>query len=280
MKHAKVQLNYYPDKREAEFMLIENETDLQDYTELQLAAVREKTKECIKSPLFPSKVDHMLGKRDLGTSLLAAGYIKASSHGLTHPKPSMLNNPMIQMGIAADNKLEKFSQALASGKRILVGNTGGYQFVWDETEILGVYDKQADNGAPKDRLVFGSRVIVLENDWSLPNETVELLKNRDISSYSVIYDLRSHTHEQLLSALKQFRTDGGTSVFVYTTGLDVGQMYSYTDTMLGARLSKIEFVFNGPVSLDVEAFLHDRKNVLDITVDGKPYAKTRGTCPA
>jgi len=269
MKHARVKLNYLncDGKRcsctdnvkhedghpVAEFILIEDEADLQQYGELLERAATQQVVKCLHSPLFPDSVDHMLGARDMGSQLLAVAYYEASAHAISHPKPDIMNNPIYRIGGAALKKIERLRSILADGKIPIINNAGGYMWIGDgiDAEIVETYDKDPDTGAPKNVMRAGSKVVVLENDWDLPQESREYLyrtygkTNNGQGMFSIVYDLRGHTHERLVAFLKEFKAKGGEKVFVYTTGLDVPQMFAYTDAILEAELSHLVLYVTG-----------------------------------
>lgn len=262
MKHAKVQLNYLQCSKAqrclqhdehakdgsviAEYILIENEEDLAEYEQLLDNAAGQQIAKCLHSPLFPDKVDHMLGAHDMGTQLLAVAHIEASAHQVSHPEPHILNNPLFRIQNAATRKIAILRKILSNGNKPLIGSAGG--FMWympDRMEILSTYDKKPQ-GAPVPFLRVGHKTIVLENDWELPRESVRYLdKLRGWGNYSVIRGLRDYNHTQLVALLKQFKDNGGEEVFVYTTGLDVSQMFDYTHAILEAGLNKLVLYFTG-----------------------------------
>lgn len=287
MKHAKVQLHYLKCRKGdkclehsehakdgsviAEYILIENEDDLTEYENLLTNAAGEQIRKCLTSPLFPDKVDHMLGARDMGTQLLAVAHIEASAHQLTHEKPDILNNPLYRIETAAAAKIAAFRRALGRDHHILVGSAGGYMFhMPGRTEILETYDKRPESGAPKPFVRPGNKIIVLENDWTIPSESRAFLDRRSggWTNWSNIVGLRDYTHEQLVELLRQFKTDGGEEVFVYTTGADVPQMFDYTDALIEAGLTKLILYFvDGATDKHADYFKKFRP-VLNIEVLG------------
>jgi len=291
MKHAKVKLNYYPicDKAKngclqhadhaedghpvAEYIMLENRDDLQAYAELLDNAGKQQITKCLNSPLFPQHVDHMLGARDAGSQLLAVAYYTASAHSLTHPEPHILNNPIYRIGEAAARKVQQLGKIIDAGNIPLIGSAGGY--MWHDpprTEILEVYDKKPSSGAPADVRRTGAKVIVLENDWNLPKESRRYLERvygktqLGQGKFSIVYDLRGHSHDELLDELKAHKLGGGDTVFVYTSGLDVPQMYDYTEAIIEAGIKGLVLYFTGDEPKDFDKYLAHFQGRLTIIV--------------
>lgn len=247
MKHAQVKLHYLHGEV-AEYILIEDGNDLDAYDTLLQNAAGNQIEKCLKSPLFPEHVDHMLGGKDVGTQLLAVAHIESGAAAIQMEgkyRRGVVTNPLYYIERAASRKIDAFAAALVRGNKVLVNNAGGYMLhVEGMTEIINVFEKDPKTGAPNDVLVAGSKWIVLENDWTLPTETKNFFAKQAIP-YSVVYDLRGHSKPRLVAVLKQHRANGGDSVFVHTTGLDVPQMFEYTDAIIEAGLSTLVLHFVG-----------------------------------
>lgn len=265
MKHAEVKIAYL-NGTIAEFVFVENHRDLNDYKDTLMAAASNKIKECFESPLFPEHVDHMLGKRDLGTSLLTVAHMRSRVHALQSGGVSILSNPIYQIEFAAHEKIARMRRALLSGEKILINRAGGYMwFSKTVMEIVRVYDRPAASGAPANMITPNAKYIVLENDWTLPSESKAYLDSRQLP-YSVIYNLRDHSKSALLQILSEFKKAGGKTVFVYTTGLDTPQMYDYLSAIAKCGLSEVEYKFNGPISARAQECVDSFKDRLSITI--------------
>jgi hypothetical protein len=88
-------------------------------------------------------------------------------------------------------------------------------------------------------IVEGSKLLVIENDPVIDKWTVENLH----ASYSYIVNLGRLSKPQTVDLMKQFRNStGGTTLFVYTTGINDNQMIEYTNAAIEARFKRIIWV--------------------------------------
>lgn len=286
MKYAKVKLNYlkcnkldkclrHTEHAEDgciidEFVFIENREDLKKYEDLLLQAVGQQIVKCLRSALFPDKVDHMLGAGDIGTQLLAVAYYKASAHQVSHPEPHILNNPIFGIESAARLKIGLLQKFLNNDNKPLVNKSGG--FMWYEPErmeILNVYDREPESSVPKPYLRNDNKIIVLENDWELPRESVKFLDAKvGWGNYSIVKGLREYSKQQLVDLLKRFKADGGEEVFVYTTGIDVPQMFDYTEAVIESGLTKLYLFFTGGTTNSHTEYFKKFNPLLNITILG------------
>ena len=82
-------------------------------------------------------------------------------------------------------------------------------------------------------------MLVLENDPAVDAWTVENLH----APYSSIVNLGRLSRPQLLDLMKQFRdVTGGSTLFVYTTGIKGQQMVDYTEVAIEARFKRIIWI--------------------------------------
>jgi hypothetical protein len=243
MKHAEVKLHYL-NGQVGEYILIEDANDLQVYADYLITLVKQQMIKCIHSPLFPEHIDHMIGNADEGTALLNVAWRLAGMEQLKGSSNSILTNPLYQIEPAAVKKLEIIGRMMAEGSKVLVGSKAGglMDHRPGRTEIVRVFDRKPGNAAPKDIFVHGARYVVLENDWTVPEETKTHFK---AEPFSVILDLRGHDTDELNYSLEQAKQAGAKIVFVYTTGLDVPQMYDYLNAIIKVGLKRVEYLFAG-----------------------------------
>lgn len=249
-----------------EVILIENAADLAAYESAVNAAAGNQISQILHSTLPMDKLDHM-PMHGIGGGLLRSAMIKASARALMEQDKSIWNNPVYRIGEVAATVIEKMTWAINDGERILVNKSGiGYMLYDAESiEIVEVFDAPAITGAPPNRIKANSLYIVLENDWSLPQESAEYLYRVD-SKFSAVFDLRNHSKAELCRILEKFKKGGGQHVFVYTTGQDVPQMYAYTEAILEAGLTSLVFYFVAGVTPEIKSYLEAFSDKLEITV--------------
>ena len=101
-----------------------------------------------------------------------------------------------------------------------------------------------------------SKVINLENDWCLEDEAISFMNKRfGHYKYSYIKDLRTTSEGSYKSIFKKFKEQGGEYVYVYTTGIDVEQMYKYSLHALTAGLKNFIFQFTAGLDEDIQKFI-------------------------
>ena len=109
-----------------------------------------------------------------------------------------------------------------------------------------------------------TKYINLENDPKLEKYSENYLKDKDVN-YSYITNLSSHTNNQLKAIFKEFISKGGTTVYVYTTGMKIQQMYDYFNTAVDTGLSSFEFEFNSEITTDIKLFIDYAKERAKLT---------------
>ena len=148
--------------------------------------------------------------------------------------------------------MEEKRQALAglmdSGSSVVINRRGGYfPFDPESMEIL-----QRNPLVPQtldDHIVLreSTKIINLENDPDLEAYSVSYMSKID-PNYSYITNLHKFDLETLAEVFTRFKELGGETVFVYTTGINVAQMYEYRNAMLEAGLNHLVLHFNAGMS--------------------------------
>lgn len=272
MKTARVILTYL-DNTEAEYYFIENEADLKEYAAFTMNIAERASREVLNSGVSINKFDHLIPSQSAEGGIMTMALLKAKGNrfkndlSLAEPNEefsSIWNNPLWHVFPAALQKIDIMRSSLAKGEKLLVNRCGGITPVFDGTKIVEIYDKELEDGIPKDIIKEVTAYIVLENDYVLPRESERYLKAVD-PNYSTIFNLRGRFH-YLEDRLKKFMDNGGHTVFVYTTGMDVPQMYEYVKKIIAADLKNLVFHFNTGINESIQEFLDDTKTKLNVTV--------------
>lgn len=272
MKTARVILTYL-DNTEAEYYFIENEADLKEYAAFTMNIAERASREVLNSGVSINKFDHLIPSQSAEGGIMTMALIKAKGNrlkndlSLAEPDEeffSIWNNPLWHVFPAALQKIDIMRSSLTKGEKLLVNRCGGITPVFDGTKIVEIYDKELEDGIPKDIIKKATAYIVLENDYVLPRESERYLKAVD-PNHSTIFNLRGRFH-YLEDRLKKFMDNGGHTVFVYTTGMDVKQMYDYTKIILKVGLKNLVFHFNTGLTDDIQEYLNDTRGKLNLTV--------------
>lgn len=235
-------------------LLLETFVDVNEYAELLQSGVTELTVRLMKSNVSPDRWDHLLGKDDAG-GIYAAGYTAATIKG---------TNPIFEVPSLVDGKLHAITKYILDGETILVNPAGGfcpcvegYHTILDVTEYVQDY---SDSAVIKD----DTRYINLENDPELEQHTIDYLSKWD-PNFSYIVNLRKFSTDELTDLFIEFKKKGGNTVYVYTTGMDTEQMFEYTDAMIRAYISDVEFEFTTEIT-DEHKELFDALTIAGVSV--------------
>ena len=234
--------------REANYILLSDFNDVLEYAEILGNKVRKAAYDMIQSKLPPDRLDHLGG---LGGVAATAAKFRGTS-------------PLLELGGMADEKIGRFIRYISEGEKIMVNCNGGYCFVTPDTKIL--------RESPYEELECttyvvnsGTKVINLENDPELESYTVDYLSKVD-PNYSYVCNLRDFSRSQLVNIFKEFKTNGGESAFLYTTGADIEQIHNYCEALVEGGITKIDFEFNSGISDELRSTLDIIAETMEITV--------------
>lgn len=233
MKKVLVKNTMCPILEPAEWFIIENWGDLMEYA-IHLGVVVSRMQESLlKTDVPMDKWDHLTMK----------GQEKALFGMALMQRDYKAKNPVMNLVNIGEDKIYGFAKHLMRGKKILLNKNGGYCFAGNGMEIveyLGNTPLSVSRVQPLLREESGW--IVLENDPILPEESKSFLEKKD-PNYSAIFDLRYYSQSELAMFLDIFTSDGGHTVFVYTTGMDVKQMWEYSETIINSQITHVVFSF-------------------------------------
>jgi hypothetical protein len=269
MKTVKVTLPHLGNQV-VEMYLIENEEDASEYFSFNKNIAAKCFDHVLKHRLPIENFDHMgFGYGTVESSIMTLALHRAKSNKIDVDKQgrSIWNNPLYQLFPAAAEKEMHIRRFYDEHGAILVNKNGGFMpLERDQYTILETYDTVIHSKAPQDEMNEKNRWIVLENDYMLPQESQTFLQKMD-PNFSIVFDLRGHKEDRLFKTFEWFKKHGGEVVFVYTTGLDVEQMYEYTKCMKKAGLNTLKFHFNAGRNPDIDKFLEWAKKFLGCEVE-------------
>lgn len=239
---------------EGQWILVENPVDLM--------AFMEHT-----SNQVVAQVSHLIREKaeveswgDLPRNTPAAGILAATvAHCKLHGK-----NPIYELDGIINKRFSNMLAEILDGKRVLINSAGGYCFMLPEWEIET--EEPVDMGwKPTHVINDKTQYINLENDPYLEAHTRQYLGQRD-TNFSYILNLGGYTKDALVQVFTEFKAKGGKTVYVYTTGMNVPQMYEYFDAAQKAGLNDFEFHFNAFITDGIQGFIEHIKTRANVTI--------------
>jgi len=214
-----------------DYMMISSPDDFAEYAESLGRDVEKTCARLINSDVPPDRWDHMI-RRNGADSVVGLGIYRAKLFG-----GSIF--PLITDSMA--EKLLNMSRSLDEGEILLVNEVGGYCTYKDDYHTIlteGEYLVPDTYTIKKN-----TKYINLENDPDLEQHTIDYLNKVD-ENFSFVLNLREYPYARLTNVFKEFMENGGDTVYVYTTGLDVPQMLDYSAAIIDSGLKKVVFEFN------------------------------------
>lgn len=205
----------------------------------------------VKSEESPERLNHIVeGFKPLEKCIANLSIL----HGMCYNV-----NTIYTLGNSSETYIKSLSSQLEKGRQVFQNSNGGLCPVEFSLEILEVLEEGLNK--IEDEATFkikkDSKVINLENDWSLEGKAVDYMNKRfKPYTFSYIKDLKSTRECQYKSIFKEFKNQGGEYIYVYTTGIDVEQMYKYSIHALDAGLNKFIFDFNKGLDKDINKFIN------------------------
>lgn len=171
-------------------------------------------------------------------------------------------NPLFDIEENLMNRQAALSRQLYASlkvdKGLLINETGGFNSAY---ELL-----EGKEYGPSSLFFEGQRLtytvnkpttfINLENDPFLERYVVEKLGKLD-PNFSFVTNLGRFGVDDLTHVFTEFKSNGGTTVFMYTTGTNVQQMYDYVKAAKRAGITTFYFKFNAGINDAIVQFLSD-----------------------
>jgi hypothetical protein len=228
MKHVAVTSPFFV---QAPYVLIENIQDVKEYAEEIENLTTNAIGRIMSSNISMERFDHYLSKTNQGDGILLTSFLQCKIKG---------GNPLIESGSILHQKILSITTSVMDGEKIIVNPSGGYTTLPDDWDYIPV-DK------PEQPVYYHiaekPSLINLENDPELEEWTKKYFESNNLE-LSFVKELRKHDLEDLTEIFKEFKLKGGYGLYVYTTGLDIPQMYEYCDAACDAGLTKIVIDLN------------------------------------
>ncbi len=239
MKKALVTYPY--NQGDHEVVLIENLNDLQDYTSYLQKSTLSKSQSLLKSKVPISRWDHCVGGGTAGDGVWAHSISKSSIKG---------TNPLWEVDNIVFTKVGNMLEYILRGDTLIVNSKGGYSPLKEGFEIIerSIWEEDKTKWVS---LKEGTKYMNLENDSELESHTKKRLSTID-PNYSYVVNLREFNGDELAGIFSDFQERGGETVYVYTTGSDIQQMWDYCGVIIESGINHIEFEFNAGSSVEIE----------------------------
>lgn len=239
---------------EGEWIIISNTAELMEYFEFVSGKVVDQTTRLIKSKAPSERWDHMITQSHEG-SILAAAVLDCKING---------GSPILKMDSHLQNKFLTMLDYVVEGKELLVNRMGGFCWMVPEYQILNT--SIVDTGFKPTYIINdNTKYINLENDPDLEARTKEFLGAID-PNFSYVLNLHKHSEEELVKIFNDFKSKGGQFVHVYTTGMNVPQMYEYFSAAIKAEIDNFVFEFNSGISDGIQSFIEHAKKHANVEV--------------
>lgn len=216
-----------------ERFLLRNEEDLRNYAGYCGAHSEDFISNLLRSQLPVDRWSHIWDESPAG-SALAVAMAKCEIEG---------GVPLVEYAKQFDARIARFASYISRGLSLVVNDAGGHFPIDDENMVIHEY-QWLPVRVYSHTVNVGSTHIALENDPVMEPDADKELRRID-PKYSSVLELRKYDNAELLHVFKKFIAHGGHTVYVYTTGLDTGQMSKYIGVAFESGISNIVFNFNG-----------------------------------
>ena len=238
-----------------DFILIENIEDLKSYAAMENSDVEDAMVRMMRSDEGIERWDHLVTNDSAGGIMAAAINKVKVAGGAIIPEASALLN----------KKIHNMLLQLMDGETLLVNKVGGWQPVTDKMTLTNIRPF-----TPTIDLTYviakNASIINLENDPKLEQHVIDYFDENE-SELSYVLNLRRFGKDDLITVFMEFIEAGGHTVYVYTTGLDVQQMFEYSDAIIESGLKNVVFEFTAGISdshKEVIQYLKDAEVIVEV----------------
>jgi len=239
-------------------LYIETLSDLDEFAELSNSENEEEIKLALKTDVNEDRWDHLFS-HTFGCMATSISLSKITGA-----------NSIIGSGVLLEKKLNRIREIIENGTAVIVNTKGGYFPCHDFMDINIIKsDEYVLDKSQWFTIKDNTKIINLENDMVLEQHSMTYMRALD-KNYSSIRRLKKFNKQELTEIFKAFKSKGGETAYIYTTGIDVDQMYDYTEALLDAGIKDIRFEFNAGINDNIKKFLKhfiDRKISFTIITD-------------
>lgn len=238
-----------------EWLLIENISELLDYTISLKRKVISYTERLLASKVAVDRWDHMITNTEEG-AILSAVLSKTKNLG---------GRPLFEFDNMFSLKIQNMLKEIKNGKKILINSVGGYCTMQEDWKILSEKDEELIS-IKTYNIKNNTKYINIENDDVLEDETKKYLSNKD-NNFSYILNLHTFSEKELIEVFKEFKKSNGQILYVYTTGLNIPQMETYIESAYFSGINEIELKITSEITQKhKEIFQRFRDKNVKITI--------------
>lgn len=260
MKQAIVHLEYHS----IEGILIEDHLDFLEYCKFAEKEIELGIRAVFNSSEPMERWDHICRDPSTFSAMFSLSFTKAKMEG---------GNPLLKLDDVINQKYRAMINCLLKGQSILVNKVGGWFPFGKEVNMIRIepfeYKPELHYYIPKKSKDKQTKYINIENDPELEEYTYKHLRKLD-PNFSNIRNAIHWRREDFLKVLKEFKQQGGKGLWIYTTGLDVDQMYRYTQAAIDVGIDEFIFIFKGEETqelFDFATFLRNNEKVKSYITD-------------
>lgn len=151
--------------------------------------------------------------------------------------------PIMEFDKISNSKCVAILGQIHKGHKVLINKVGGWCPVMESIHTILEVSEYSPKSDRKVVINSGTQYINLENDPKLEKRTIQYLSSVD-KNYSYVLRLCEFSKEELVKIFEEFKLAGGRTVYVYTTGSNVHQMWEYSEAIIKSGLKSVEFEFN------------------------------------
>lgn len=243
MRQAIVQWTRY-NQPAATFLILENLNDWLEYVEEQTDVIQEDLQKVIKSQVDPERWDHFPNRNIAVATSIAK--VRESS-------------PISEVSRLVERKHSTMAEMINDGEVLLVNECGGFCPMMHDHVILESWEYNK----PSRQVVSiadNPSYINLENDPDLETRTHEFFKENNFE-LSYVCNLHCFSKDDLIDVFNDLHEKGGYGLYVLTTGMNVQQMYEYSDALLASNLANnVIFEFTAAITYDIRGVIRHLKS--------------------
>lgn len=227
--------------QDAPYMHLTNMEDLAEYIEATNKELAKTINKVMHSNVSVERWDHLLSGKNLGDSSLMVSWLTCK-YGAEN------KSPLLEVDNVLNGKFRTMAEKIADGEHILANYVGGYMPYMEDCMSMKPDETYV---APLNyKIAKEASYINLENDPEIENHTKAWFY-RNNASISYVVNLRDVIGEDLVNILNRFHMNGGHTVYVYTTGIDVSEMYQYASDIISSDINNVMFEFNSGISDEI-----------------------------
>jgi hypothetical protein len=236
----KIKVNYL--KQICNYILLETPEDIFNYFLHVEKGASEYLNKIIKSKIPVNRWDHSCSKGH-GESIFTMSVVIGNLKGI---------NPIYLMDNSLQTKMQNFYECLEKYGNVIVNSNGGYCHLLNDMELIEekIFSFEDEDKKLTYTINKNTQYINLENDPELEEYTKDFLNKID-NNFSYILNLRKFSVADLIDVFNEFQENGGHTVYLYTTALDIPQMFDYSEALIKSNLKKIIFNFNAGLNDEI-----------------------------